>query len=138
MKSLALTAALALLAVPALAEGDAAAGESAFNRCKSCHGITNGDETIVRGGRTGPNLYGIIGRAAGAVEGFRYSPSMTAAGEAGLVWTEELVVDFIADPRAFLVEHTGDDSARSNMSFRMPNGGEDIAAFLATFSETAE
>lgn len=138
MKTFVLSAALACAALPALAEGDADAGESAFNRCKSCHGITNGDETIVRGGRTGPDLFGIIGRAAGSVEGFRYSPSMIAAGEAGLVWTEELVVEYIADPRAFLVEVTGYDSARSNMSFRMPNGGEDIAAFLATFSESAE
>ena len=138
MKKFVLSAALALAAMPVAAEGDSAAGESAFNRCKSCHGINNGDETIVRGGRTGPDLFGVIGRQAGSVEGFRYGDAMVAAGEAGLIWTEELLVEFIKDPRAFLVAYTGDDSARSNMSFRMPNGGEDIAAYLATFAASAE
>ncbi len=42
------------------ASGDPAAGEKGFNKCKSCHSIITGDdETIVKGGKTGPNLFGL-------------------------------------------------------------------------------
>ncbi len=134
MKKLVTLAVLALTPVIAHAEGDAAAGEGVYNRCKSCHGIVNGDEVIVRGGRTGPNLYGVIGRTAGTVEGFRYSDGLVAAGEAGLVWSEEAVAEWVADPTAFLRTHNDDSSLRSKMTFKLRSGGEDVAAYLATFS----
>ena len=73
------------MSTAAYAEGDAAAGEDTFKRCKSCHGIVDGDDVIVRGGRTGPNLFGIVGRTAGTYEDFRYGDAAVAAGEAGLV-----------------------------------------------------
>ncbi len=123
------------LSTAAYAEGDAAAGEDMFKRCKSCHAITNGDEVIVRGGRTGPNLYGIIGEVAGVVEGFRFGESMIAAGEAGLVWDEENLAEYVADPTGFLRAYLNDDSARAKMTFKLRSGGEDVAAYLATFSE---
>ncbi len=123
------------LSTAAYAEGDAAAGEDLFKRCKSCHAITNGDEVIVRGGRTGPNLYGIVGEVAGVVEGFRFGDSMIAAGEAGLVWDEENLAEYVADPTGFLRAYVNDDSARAKMTFKLRSGGEDVAAYLATFSE---
>lgn len=123
------------LATPVFAEGDAAAGEKAFNRCKSCHMIANGDDTIVRGGRTGPNLYGLVGRQAGTYEGFKYGDSIVAAGEAGLVWDEETFVTYVQDPKAFLADYLDDSSARSKMSFKLRKGGEDIYAYLASLSE---
>jgi len=137
LKALFLTTfvATSALSTAAYADGDAAEGEDLFKRCKSCHGIVNGDETIVRGGRTGPNLYGIIGTAAGSVEGFRYGDDIVAAGEAGLVWDEENVAEYTADPTAFLRAFLEDDSARGKMTFKLRSGGEDVAAYLATFSE---
>ncbi|HKL46714.1 MAG TPA: cytochrome C [Roseovarius sp.] len=136
MKSLfTASAALLALAAPALAAGDAAEGEKEFRKCKACHMIQADDgEMIVRGGRTGPNLYGVIGRTAGSVEDFKYGDSLVAAGEAGLVWDEENMVPYLEDPKAFLVEQTGDSGARSLMTFRLRKGGEDVAAYLATFS----
>ena len=135
MKSLMIFAAGATLsfAAPALAEGDVAVGEKEFKKCKACHSIKNGDETIVKGGKTGPNLYGIIGRAAGS-EDFKYSNSMIAAGEAGLIWTEESVAAFITDPKAYLKEATGDDAAKSKMTFKAKKAQEDLAAYLASVS----
>ena len=121
------------LAPPALADGDPAAGEKGFRRCKACHSVSNGEDVIVRGGRSGPDLYGVIGRPAGAVEGFRYSAALTAAGEAGLVWDADTLVAFVTDPRAFLRDYLDDSTARSTMTFRLRKGGEDIAAWLATF-----
>ena len=122
------------LSTAAYAEGDAAAGEDMFKRCKSCHAITNGDEVIVRGGRTGPNLFGMIGMTAGTVEGFRYGDDIVAAGAAGLVWDEENLAEYAADPTAFLRAYLEDDSARGKMTFKLRSGGDDVAAYLASLS----
>jgi cytochrome c len=133
MKALAALATLGLLAAaPAAQAGDAAAGEKTFAKCKACHMIEGGGETIVRGGRTGPNLYGIIGRQAGTVEDFRYGDSLVEAGEKGLVWDEENLAEYVADPRKFLSEYLG-GNARSNMSYKLRDGGDDVAAYLAQF-----
>ncbi|EPX79616.1 c-type cytochrome [Salipiger mucosus] len=127
------------LAGPALAEshapsGDAEAGERAFRQCRSCHMIESPDETIVRGGQTGPNLYGVAGRTAGTVEDFRYSDLMVAAGEAGLEWDEESFTGYIQDPTGFLHEAAETDSGRSNMSFqlRREDDAPDLWAYLVS------
>lgn len=139
MKALTLSAAalLALGATPSFAEGDAEAGEGLWRSCRSCHAITDADgTTIQRGGRTGPNLYGLPGRAVASQEGFRYSAPLLefAATEEGAVWTEELFVEYVADPTAFLRSHLGESGARSGMSFRMTSGAEDMWAYLASVS----
>ena len=99
---------------PALAAGDPAAGEKVFAKCKTCHSITAADGTVIqKGAKVGPNLYGVIGRPAGTVADFKYSPSMIAAGEKGLVWDEATVVEYVQDPTAFLKAYLGDDKARA-------------------------
>ncbi len=119
-------------ATPALAEGDAAAGEKEFNKCKSCHMIVADDGTeIVKGGKTGPNLYGVIGRTAGTAD-FRYGDDLVAAGEAGLVWDEANLAEYAKDPRAFLRTFLDDSSAKSRMAFKLRKGSEDVAAYLAS------
>lgn len=145
MKLMIATAATAMtLAGSAFAEshagsGDAEAGEREFNKCKSCHMIVADDGTeIVRGGRTGPNLYGIIGRQAGSVEDFRYGDSLVAAGEAGLEWNEETFVAYVQDPKGFLAEYLDDSSARSKMSFRLRSGMEDVYAYLVSVGPEME
>ena len=138
MKSILTTAALVLAATAAHAEGDIAKGEKTFKKCKSCHLVANGDEVIVKGGKTGPNLYGVIGRTAGSVEGFRYSKSLAAAGEAGLVWTEETLAAFVEDPKAYLKEVTGDPAAKSKMTLKLKKGGADVAAYLASLAPAPE
>ena len=143
MKLTLATALLAgMVAVPAFAgghaSGDAEAGEKAFNQCKACHAITDADgNDIVRGGKTGPNLWGLPGRTAGAYEGFdKYKDAIVAAGEAGLVWDEATFVAYVQDPNAFLKEFTGDSKARSGMAFRVRKE-EDAAnlwAYIASVS----
>lgn len=133
MKTLAALAALGLLvAVPEVRAADAAAGETTFAKCKSCHMIEGGGETVVRGGKVGPNLYGIVGRQAGSVEDYRYGDSLVEAGEKGLVWDEASLAEYITDPRGFLSEYLG-ESARSKMSYKLRSGAEDVAAYLAQF-----
>ncbi|SEK63300.1 c-type cytochrome [Pacificibacter marinus] len=129
-KFFALTAA-ALLATSSAYAGDADAGEKDFKRCKACHTISNGDEVIFKGGKTGPNLYGVVGRTAGTQADFtKYGDDLVAAGAAGLVWTQELLVDYVKDPKGFLSAQL-DTSAKSKMSFKMKDG-EDVAAYLAS------
>ncbi|MDQ7069951.1 MAG: c-type cytochrome [Rhodobacterales bacterium] len=134
------TATLLALSAPAYAEGDIAKGEKLFKKCKACHMIVDDEGTkIYKGGKTGPNLYGIIGRVAGTYEDFKYGKSIIAAGEGGLTWDEETLAAYVADPKAFLREVTGDGSAKSKMSFKLKKGGEDVAAYLASVSpEMAE
>lgn len=128
------TATILALAVPALAEGDAEAGEKTFKKCKACHAIQSADgEDIVKGGKTGPNLYGVIGRVAGSVEGFKYGDGLKDAMAAEFVWTEEELATYVVDPKAWNDDHGF--TAKSKMTFKLKKGGEDVAAYLATFSE---
>lgn len=121
---------MALMSAPAFADGhatgDAAAGESVFNKCKACHMIQDAEgNDIVKGGRTGPNLYGVYQRVAGSAD-FRYGDSIVEAGEAGLVWNEEEFVKYVADPKKYLAEYNDDKRARSKMAFKL--GDEQDAA----------
>ncbi len=136
MKRIIATALVGLLAVPAFAEGDAAKGEKGFKKCKACHAITAPDGTsIVKGGKTGPNLYGIAGRAAASTEGYKYSASLKAAGEAGLVWDEANFVEWLASPKDFIKKATGDSKAKTKMSFKLKKGAEDIYAYLESVAQ---
>jgi cytochrome c len=84
------------LAFPAAAQ-DAEAGQRVFNQCRACH-------TLDQGGRNGvgPNLHGIFGRRAAAVEGFRYSPAMRSKAEEGLVWEEATLRPYLEAPRTIV------------------------------------
>ena len=134
-------AAAALVAMPALA-GDPAAGEQQFSQCQTCHVVQNEDgETLAgRQGIQGPNLYGIVGRSAGTVEGFRYQNAIVQAGDEGLVWDEDTLVAYILDPQGFLRETLDDRRARSGMTHRVraEDTARDIVAFLAQFGATEE
>ncbi len=131
-----LTAAFALAtlaAAPALAAGDAAKGEADYKKCKACHMIVADDGTeIQKGGKTGPNLYGLIGRPVASVADFKYGEGILAAGAKGLVWDEAMLAAYVADPGAWLKEQTGDPAAKSKMTFKLAKGGEDMAAYLAS------
>ncbi|GAB1362988.1 cytochrome c2 [Rhodobacter sp.] len=131
----AIVLALTLCAFPLRAEPDLAAGERVFTRCRACHAITAPDGTrIEQGGRTGPDLYGVIGRQAGSVEGFRYSPGLQLLNATGFIWSEETVALFAADPTGFLRSQLNDPGARTAMAFTLRAGGEDLAAWLTTHS----
>lgn len=69
-----------------------AAGKSAFNTCIACHVIEKGGAN-----RIGPNLYGIIGQAAGSADGFKYSDAMASSG---ITWTKEELDSYLANPAA--------------------------------------
>lgn len=102
----------------------AAAGEKLFRQCKACHQV--GDDAK---NRSGPLLNGIVGRAAGAVDDFRYSKPMLAAGEAGIIWSEQELAAFLLDPKGYL--------KGTKMSFRGLKTEADATAvieYLKTFA----
>jgi cytochrome c len=92
--TIALAATLAVAPLGLAQAQDAAAGQRVFNTCRACH-------TIDAGGRNGvgPNLHGIVGRAAGSVANFRYSANMRTLAEGGLTWTEENLRRYITNPK---------------------------------------
>ncbi|MEJ1999909.1 MAG: c-type cytochrome [Maritimibacter sp.] len=124
-----------LLASAALAEGDAAKGEKSFKKCAQCHRILSPEgDMVVKGGMTGPNLWGVIGRVAAGDANFRkYGDSLKALGETGFTWSEEDITVYARDPKAFLRERLDDGSARALMTFKLKDAS-DIAAYLATFA----
>jgi cytochrome c len=101
------------------AAGDAEAGAQVFQTCAACHTLAPGEH------RTGPSLAGVFGREAGAAEGFhRYSDALRSAG---LVWREDTLDGFLADPQAFL--------PGNRMTFRGINDAQvraDLIAYLRT------
>lgn len=127
------------VAAPAFADehasGDPAAGKKVFNKCKACHMIESADgDTIVKGGRVGPNLWGVTHRQPGSLEGFNYGDDLVAAGETmpdG--WTEEEFVSYVGNPRDWLNEKIG-GKARSKMTFmlRDEEDAKDVWAYLAS------
>ena len=72
---------------------DVAVGDRLFKRhCGICH-IAEKDSTRRL---QGPNLFGLIGRKAGTIEGFRYSE---ANKNSGITWSAETLEPYLADPR---------------------------------------
>jgi cytochrome c2 len=77
-------------------------GERVFQRCEGCHSL--GDDNA---GMAGPNLAGVVGRAAGSLPGFAYSDPLTAAGKSGLVWTPEALDAYLAVPHGGSIAFSG-------------------------------
>lgn len=123
-----------VLAGPAFADGhetgDAAKGEKGFKKCKACHMIVADDDTvIVKGGKTGPNLYGLIGRQIASAD-FKYGNSIMEVGATGAVWDYDSFTAYVVDPKKWLQETLDSTSAKSKMSFKLKKGGDDIYAYL--------
>ncbi|SLN37410.1 Cytochrome c2 [Roseovarius gaetbuli] len=125
MKTTLMTAAALALALgaPALADGDAEAGEKVFKKCKACHQVGEDAKN-----RVGPVLNGIVGQPAGALEDFKYSSVLQERAAEGLVWTNEELSAFLASPKKYM--------KGTKMSFaglRKDDDIEDVIAYLATF-----
>jgi cytochrome c len=85
--------ALALLGGTARAEGDPARGEVKFQECAACHKLEAGVNNV------GPSLHGVMGRKAGEISDFRYSPAIKRSG---ITWTPETIDKFITEPQAMV------------------------------------
>lgn len=70
---------------------DAARGKTVFLRCTACHTIDGS------GPRMGPDLAGVVGRKAGSVAGYAYSPAMKAAK---VSWDDATLSAFLNAPQS--------------------------------------
>ncbi len=108
-------------ASPVFAEGDAAAGEKVFKKCKACHAVGEDAKNKV-----GPILNGIVGSAAGQKEGFKYSANLLELAEGGLTWDDETLSAYLTKPK--------DVIPKGKMSFAGLKKEEDIANVIAYLS----
>lgn len=74
-------------------------------QCGTCHVAKPGSEV-----RQGPNLWGVVGRKAGSVPGFKYSANYAGSG---IVWDEATLDSYLANPQAVI--------AGSTMAYRQAN-----------------
>jgi len=128
-------------AAPAFAAGDAAKGEAVFKQCQTCHVVADAEGNVLAGkaAKTGPNLYGVVGRTAGSVEGFKYGDDLIAAGAAGLVWDEASMIVYVQNPSQFLKDTLGDKGAKGKMQFQVkdPAKAADVVAYIASLAPAA-
>lgn len=131
---------IALLATsaPAFAAGDAAKGEAVFKQCQTCHIVADAEGKVLAGkaAKTGPNLYGVVGRTAGTYPEFKYGDDMLAAGAKGLVWDEVLMAEYLADPSAFLKKTLDDKGAKGKMQFKVKKAedAQNVVAYIASLA----
>ena len=123
-KSLFLSVGLLLASTPHAFGGDADAGKKIFGKCAACHTVGENAKHKV-----GPMLNDIIGRKAGTVDGFKYSPAMMKAGEGGLVWDDPTLHAYLTNPK--------DVVKGTKMTFaglKKEKEINDVIAYLETFS----
>jgi cytochrome c len=87
-------------------------------QCATCH-TTNPSEPV----RQGPSLFRIVGRPAGKVDGFHYSP---AFAKADFVWDDARLDAWLANPQAII--------PGAIMAYRQPKS-ETRAAIIAYLKE---
>ena len=97
-------------------------GEDAYSRCKGCHSIAKGAPSSA-----GPNLYAVIGRAAGSYPGYPFSDELA---QSGVVWDAQNLDAFLADPSGYI---PGSDMRRGTV--REAETRAAIIAYLAAQSD---
>jgi cytochrome c len=103
----------------ALADGNAANGVKLLSRCTICHSVAKDG-----GNRVGPNLFGVVGRKAGTVAGYAYSPAMK---NSGLVWSEDVLGKYLMSPSTVV-----SGTKMTFGGFQQQQQATDVAAYLAT------
>ena len=103
------------LAMPTQSADDLQADRQlAINQCHQCHTFDVGEPH-----GQGPNLFGLIGRKAAAVEGFRFSKGYEEA-MAGKIWDTALLEQWLTDtlsvaPKTTMVYWQDDPNKRASL-----------------------
>ena len=105
-----------------MAKADIRKGEGGAKACTTCHNFEKG-----AGVKAAPPLYGVVGRAVGAAEGWTYSEALKAKGGN---WTMDALNAFITNPKAY--------APGTKMSYPgMPEAGKraEILAYLNSLAD---
>jgi cytochrome c len=119
MDRISLTVALATVLVATASPtqaADIAHGLDLFRQCAACHGAGGA------GTDNGPPLIGIVGRKAGAAEGFRYSAPMKRSP---IVWDTATLTAFVTDPQG-----TVKGTRMPFAGLKNPGDADDVVAYL--------
>ena len=103
-----------------LKTADVAAGQATFAKCQSCHNADSGGPN-----GTGPNLWGVVGRAPASHPGFAYSDGMKGFAAKQPVWDYQHIYEFVKGPQAYV--------AGTKMTFvglKQPQDRINVIAFL--------
>ncbi|MDZ5650122.1 c-type cytochrome [Nitrospirillum sp. BR 11828] len=121
---------LAGLPAAAHAAGDPTAGAAVFKKCAACHSAEQGVNKV------GPSLFGVVGRPAGSIAGYSYSPAVKQAAAKGLVWTEDAIVAYLVNPHKYLGDFVGDPSVSNKMPFSLADEPQrqDVVAYLKSLA----
>ncbi len=76
---------------PSTLQGDAERGKALYANCTSCHSIDEND--------IGPKHRGVVGRNAGTVPDYAYSPALKASG---IVWDKGTLDRWLTNPSAMV------------------------------------
>ncbi len=117
-----LVGSMTVCASGALAAGDAAAGAKSVKLCMMCHVMTKGGISTI-----GPNLYGVVGRKAGTLAGYSYSPAMKGSG---LTWDEATLTKYLMAPSSVV------PGTKMIFNGYKQEEAESVAAYLATLKDT--
>lgn len=103
--------------------GDPQAGRLVYRKCQACHSLEAGKNTL------GPSLAGIIGKKAGSVPSFNYSPALKSSN---IVWDVPALDAYLLDPQKAV--------PGNKMPFpglKTENERKDVIAYLASSSPPA-
>lgn len=70
------------------------------DNCEICHRIDADLQS--KSAATGPDMQGIVGRKAGTLTDYQYSPAMKAAP---IIWDEPTLARFLKEPRAVVPQN---------------------------------
>jgi cytochrome c len=109
-----------------MASADAARGQNTFRQCTACHTPDKGGAN-----RVGPNLWGVLDRAKGAVDGFGYSNALKAVAAKGEKWGYAELDKFLENPRGYMP-----GTSMSYNGIANPATRADMIAYLRSLADT--
>ncbi len=108
----------------ALAAGDIAKGKRLAKKCTVCHTLNKGGKN-----KLGPNLFGIMGKPAASVKGYKYSKAMASSG---IIWDEVNFTEFLTKPKKFLK-----GTKMSYFGLKKAAQRADLLAYFTTLTDAA-